>query len=235
MENKNNLKDFLKDNNIEIIDDVKKFSFHNPAEKHIENIIKFHRRVREYENCFQLGLRNSAGKETFNYRLWLKRAKFLKKELEIEDSEFDDLINKAEISITLMEKSNYIELINRASKRREIVLGNCSNDNIYFKEEKLFVREINKIEFNMVENDCIRYIQKEKKKRKQVNFNKIIALFLEGEGLGEESYNYIYAMVTYPKESMKYISECYLNNLKDFKVIKEKLKTLKNIDYIGIS
>ena len=52
-------------------------------EKHIENLIKFHRRVMESDNYFDLAIKNNSGKDVMNYNIWLRRALALKKEINI--------------------------------------------------------------------------------------------------------------------------------------------------------
>lgn len=234
MENKDILKEFLNINGIEVVEKKKSGDFHNPSEKHVENLIKFHRRVMESDNYFDLAIKNNSGKDVMNYNIWLRRALSLKEEINIKSDIFDEIIEQAKRSIEIVKNSNYISLMERANKRREIILGNCSVKNIYFKNNRLYIYDINKIEFNMVENDCIKYILKEKKKKKCINIKRIISLFLEGEGLGEDSFNYIYGIVNYPKESMRYISNNYINNLKEENVLINNLKDTTKIDYIGV-
>lgn len=234
MENKDTLKEFLSEQGIEVIVENSKFSFHNSADKHVENLIKFHRRVIDYEFCFQLALKNSAGKDVTNYELWKKRAMLLKEELNINDKYFDNILEKAEKALRVINQSNYNQLIDRASRRKEIILGNSSVKNIYFSDSKLFIKDINKIEFNMIENDFIKYILKEKKKKKNNNYKRLVTLFLEGEGLFDDSRKYIEGMINYPRESMKFISSFYINDCKDLKLLKDSLENLTKIDYIGM-
>lgn len=234
MENKDVLKEFLNINGIEVIEKGKNGDFHNPAEKHVENLIKFHRRVMESDNYFDLAIKNNSGKDVMNYNIWLKRALLLREELNIKSDFFDEILDRAKKSIEILKGSNYISLMERATKRKEIILGNCSVKNIYFRDNKLYIYDINKIEFNMVENDCIKYILKEKRKKKYINIERIISLFLEGEGLSEDSFNYIYGIVNYPKESMKYISNNYIYDLKEESTLLDNLKNTTKIDYIGV-
>lgn len=234
MEEKDRLKEFLNKSNIEIINEKTTLNFSNSMDKHIENVIKFHRRVIEYENYFDLGLKNNAGKDIAGCKLWYKRALLLKEELNINNDVFEEILDKSKKALENIEQSNYVDLIVRAGIRKEIVVGNGSNKNIYFYNGKIYIKNIDKIEFNMVESDCIKYILKEKKKKKHINIDRVISLFLEGEGLHEDSFNYIYGMVSYPKESMRYISNSYINNLKDENRLIDNLNSLVKIDYLGL-
>lgn len=182
-------------------------------EDYLDILNDFHKRLREEDEILSLSIGSTIGKYYEWCNVMIRRIKrehkniLYKKDLNrIEEMYleiFPKVIEVAEGAIKSINYSDYIEIIKRAMRRNELILGNCSLDNIYKINDKIYIRDIESISFNSLEEDLILLINKLKKKKINYNLDNLINDYIIKENLNSISKNYIKAMTVYPSESMK--------------------------------
>ncbi len=200
---------FLNNNNIFITDKNNRKSDDSFSKKieHIDNLVKIEKTILSYDNPYSLGLSSFIWKDIEIFKMWNRRGRKLIYNYNLH--EFESIVKKAEEAIDTLYKIPYLNLIHRSMKNNEICIGKVSQKNIW-KDENLNVLDLSKMNFNLIEHDCYKYLFKYKKRAISLDYNKIIDYFIESHNLDNNSKIYIESLLSYPYDSMKAIQKEYL-------------------------
>lgn len=200
---------FLASNDIEIVD--KKDENYNKGSidkiGHIDNIVKVQKVILTYNKPYSIGLSSFIWKDIEMFKMWNRRGRKIIKDYNL--VELEKIVTKAEESINSIYKIPYLNIIHRAMNNNEICVGKTSESNIW-RNEKINILDLSKMNFNLIEQDCYKYLLRFKKKNISLDYNKIIDYFIESQSLGKDSKIYISSLLSYPYESMKIIQKEYL-------------------------
>lgn len=206
---------YLKDKNIDVVD---KFSYDSIAINE-ENLIKqmkiideFHKRTIGGQVIFKNRLENNIGKLVEDFKVGLKKLKREEQVLKSKgvENKFEMLllnnvelyIERGEKSIKTIYENGYLDLIRRSMKNKEICIGtedfiNLTEDNI------LQIKNLNKCSYDMVEIDCFYLLRKYKKKKYELDYQKLIREFCSIEFLMNDSYSFIAGLLSYPYDFVR--------------------------------
>ena len=219
---------FLRENNIEVLPrkeierEKRELRFYDPVE-YLNTLSEIHKEFLKEENRIGFKFRNEVWKQVQIFKLWSRRVE------RIEES--NGLINKAldasKKSLECIYNINYKELIRRAMEREEVCIGR-----IYYEvkngDKKIFIKNTNSIKFNIVEEDYYNYIKKIRGKYKD-ELKDLLLEVVEKESLDFKSYVYINSLIQYPYNSMRYLQNNYI---KDLKIKRNELEELLGKDYL---
>jgi len=201
-------------------------------------ISEFHKKIMGYNGYMNIRLDNKTGRMIEQYKIYNKKLKrdIKKIKLNTPENQFEELLleigdvylERAENCIEEIYKWDYIDLISRSMQRVELCLG-CTDFNHIAKDESIVISTLNNCCYNMVEIDCVYFINKLKKKGLTMNWESLIYKYCDFEGLECKSAKFISGLVSYPYEFMKCCSR-YRENKKDWDELKYKEKLLKIIE-----
>lgn len=218
---------FLASNDIVIID--KKDGIYNKNDldniAYIDNLVKIQKAILTYDKPYSLGLSSFIWKDIEMFKMWNRRGRKIIKDYNLK--ELEGIVSKGENSINSIYKIPYLNLIHRAMKRNEICVGKTSQSNIW-NDEKINILDLSKMNFNLIEHDCYKYLLKFKKKGISLDYNKIIDHFIKSQSLSKDSSIYINSLLSYPYESMKIIQREYLRETLNRKDILKKSEILRD-------
>ncbi|MBC8059042.1 MAG: spore coat protein [Clostridiaceae bacterium] len=185
--------------------------YNRSAQGHLKLISEFHREARGYKYPINKDIKNNLGKTIEEYKVEIKKTqKYLQNHIELLTPEAEGFLKRAENSIKVAENSNYIELIKRSMSRGEICIGSNIPLNIGDTNE-IMVINIEDCAYDMIEMDGVYYLSKLKRKEVALDFNKLIKIYCEDEGLGIDSENFMLALLSYPVEFFKCFEKYRLN------------------------
>lgn len=207
------------------------------VKEQIDIIVEFQNRTKGYNGYMNKRIENNTGKLVEKYKVDLKRVKknilLLKRagaKNEIESlilSNSDYHIEKAEESISNIQKLDYTGLLMRSMKNDEICLGKTYFDNLR-KIENIQLIDVDKCCYNMIENDIIYFAEKLIKKNINLNYKKLIMYFCNKSNLGQDSYNFIVSALEYPQFFFKYCLRYCSNRVQEKSIVKKLNKSLPN-------
>jgi len=208
---------YLNSNDIIIVKNFAGFEKYDYSDsevkKHIDLIIKVQKILNDYDpNDFFI----------FKSYVW-KKPEHLNKNLRslkkyynkiLEDkpkNEYEDQIFKyGEEYIKLgtrcsdeLKSVKYKLLIKRSMVNKEIALGKANYDNLKM-EEKIKIKDINSIGYNMVEMDIIQFLNKIKKRIPDKELIQHVNYFCNLKGLSAISKKFILTMLSFPSKFIKY-------------------------------
>ncbi|MBP2032353.1 hypothetical protein J2Z42_001018 [Clostridium algifaecis] len=205
---------YLKSKGIVIVDDFKNEEKNDDInlpkiEEQIEVINEFHKRTLGYTGYMNKRLDNNVGKLVEEYKIYIN---WLKRDINniYEKSEFQKIIKevgkkyleKAQKSITDIYENNYICILKRSSKRKEVGIKNTYFNNLR-QRNNIEIINIDGCSYNMVEIDAISFLKKLRKKRIDIDMDYIINKFCSIENLDRDSVEFISSILNYPYEFMK--------------------------------
>ena len=220
--------------------------------KQIDNIIFFQRIFGKYEVNLFPRIRCTIGKEIDNfYGQTLLIKKYLNR---INDKESlkeldryllengNGLIEKVNNSLKHIENNNYRNLIKRSMNNYEVCLGRTDEGNLTVSEDgKINIGTIKYLNYNLKEVDIYIYIKKIKRKNILINIEEVIDYYILKEDLGENSREYLKALISIPNEELKILERIILGKMKvsEEEFLKEinrvkKMDSKNLIDYRGI-
>lgn len=213
--------------------------------EYLDLLKEFHDKSKGYDIYFINKLENNIGKIFETYSIYVKRLSrnirnikenSPKDEFEkylLENAEF--LISNGSKCIKSIGREEYLNIIRRSMKNIEICIGSEGYYNL-FKGEKIGLVNSKKCNYDLLEVDCIKFINRLKKGQKGIDFKDIIEHFCTIESLGKDSMNFIVNMTMFPYESMRYIDK-YRKTFKkdDPKVYVKGLEKAIEKDVITIS
>ena len=227
MKNNENLKELLNSNGVVIVDkknlDKSVIHYETQCLVHIDNLIEIQRIFMKCKEPFSLGLSSSIWNDIEEFKVWNRRARAVLSDNNI--SRVEIVINKAEKCIETLYKLNYINLITRAMNRNEICVGRPFESNL-FRDRELKLADISKVSFNMIEHDCYMYLSRLKRKQIELQWGELINYFVKKHELGNESEDYILALLSYPYDSMRFIQKYYRNGIDDKKDFLDKFNEI---------
>lgn len=220
--------------------------------KQIDNIIFFQKVFGKYKINLFPRIKCTIGKEIENF---YGQALLIKKYLNgINDKgrlkELDryilenghELIEKVNNSLRHIENNRYRDLIKRSMNNYEVCLGRPDEGNLSVSEEgKINIGTIKYLNYNLKENDIYIYIKKIKRRNILINIEEVIDYYILKEGLGENSREYLKALISIPNEELKILERIILGKievsedefLKEINKVK-KIDSKNLIDYRGI-
>lgn len=189
-----------------------RITFEEAAEK-LEILAELHKRLKGYVGEIGNHLPNSIGELMENYKAQLRRLKrdvgnlkeaspanSFEKELKSHGKTF---VNRGERSIALALSSDYIKKIYRSMNNNEICFGAGNIDSFRRRGELIYIKDVSKCTYNLLECDVIDFINRLKRRREQLPYDKLIKIYIEASGLEYSSFDFIRAMVNYPYEYVK--------------------------------
>ncbi|SHK65090.1 hypothetical protein SAMN02745163_04200 [Clostridium cavendishii DSM 21758] len=206
------LDQFLLSEGIEVVDKKRDAKINIYPYEQLKLIVGVHKKLKKREDIYSLRLHSEIGKEIEEHKVSNKRLeRYLreinKKETKDELEEFIEktgveVINRAKKSIDKVYESNYIDLIKRSMASNEICIGKCYDNNIWI-DEGYKIKDISKFCFNLLEMDCVYYLGKVKRMGYNFDFKNLINYYLTLEGLNNDSYAFIEALISYPVDYIK--------------------------------
>lgn len=206
-------------------------------------ISEFHKNVNGFKPDPSMRIESSIGKVLEKYKVNTKKIKKYYvsincKEIKSEFEKFlldegNSYIERAEKSINMASDNNYMGLIIRSMRNKEICLGVSDFNNIR-KDDGISIIDISKCCYNMVEMDGIYMLNKVKKINSGFDFTKLIDYYCSLENLDFNSNKYMSAMLSYPNEFIKCCSR-YFQNKKQWDEIKYIGKLKKAMEQDGYS
>lgn len=176
--------------------------------KQFNLINKLHELLDNYKGYDVKNIDNKTGKLVEKHKMEIRLGKRYIKS--IDRSEIPDDFNYMLLSYLersekciLTASKNYVDLIKRSMKNREICLHDCYFDNLY-ENKKIVVRDIRCICFDMLEVDGINFMLKIKESKSKLNLEKLIHEYVGIENLNDCSEEFMRAIVSYPSEVMKW-------------------------------
>lgn len=211
-------KEHILNKGIRVIEENTKYSDYswklddNKALEHLRIMVELQKALAGYTGSIGNRLPNCIGEQIEESKVQVRRLKRdinnLKKYAPMNKFE-EILLNKgeyflerAEASIALARASKYMDRIYRSMRANEICIGDVTPGNIG-KEERLFIRDISRCNYNLIEFDAIYFFSKAKRKGSSVNFRELSREFIQEQHLEGDSEDFIMAMVNYPYEFMK--------------------------------
>lgn len=207
----------------------------------IETLAKFHRSTM---GCFlpQNILKNKIGKTVLNNKTALRKLSLSFEKIqnnpknsfeEVLIKRGENLIKRAEKSLSHIYLGEYLELIKRSMKRNELCIKNSYFDNIR-RKENIEIIKCDNICYDMVEIDGIYLFVKLKSKNKDFDYSEFIKIFTEAENLTKESSEFMGALISYPYYFMK-CAVRYIDRKKEWGEEYYKKRLIKAIEKDGES
>lgn len=209
---------FARDKNIEVIDSrgikiVNKDKFTNEdLYRHIDVICELHNRTTGFKDYLRGRIDNKIGKFTEENKVSLKRVSTFIKLLEQKSqhnkfenillSNYQKYINMADTALKFVNDPSYIQFIIRCMEREEICLGRVWFNNLAMDNDKIYIRDIGSLSYNMIEMDCIEFLKRVRKKNKHldVDYVSLCQYFCNKSNLDHNSMEFILNMVSFPSE-----------------------------------
>lgn len=120
----------------------------------------------------------------------------------------DEMLSRIESILSIIEQSDYEDIILRSIKCKEISVYNTAPNQIFMGENfRIYVKNIDDFRENIVEYDYIKFLTKIKRMGKRIDFMKTCAYICGKESLELNSYNFILACVSFPYEFIRVISK----------------------------
>ncbi len=214
---------FLNKNNIEVLPrkeiekEKRELRFYDPLE-YLNTISEIHKEFLKEENRIKFKFRNDIWKHVQILKLWIRRVD----KLEESNKLINIALDTSKKSLECIENISYKELIRRAMEREEVCIGR-----IYYEikkgEKRIFIKNTENIKFNMVEEDYYNYLKKIRGNYRD-ELKDLLSEVIEKENLDFKSYIYINSLIEYPYNSMKYLQNNYIKDLKiEINVLEELL------------
>ncbi|WP_300260235.1 hypothetical protein [Clostridium sp.] len=214
---------FLNKNNIEVLPrkeiekEKRELRFYDPLE-YLNTISEIHKEFLKEENRIKFKFRNDIWKHVQILKLWIRRVD----KLEESNKLINIALDTSKKSLECIENISYKELIRRAMEREEVCIGR-----IYYEikkgEKRIFIKNTENIKFNMVEDDYYNYLKKIRGNYRD-ELKDLLSEVIEKENLDFKSYVYINSLIEYPYNSMKYLQNNYIKDLKiEINVLEELL------------
>lgn len=206
----------------------------------IELISKFHKAIMGC-NLPQRIVKNKIGKNNLcNRTNWRKLNLYYKSIVSPQNSFEELLLNKGEKLIERGDRalesiniSDYMNIIKRSMKRNEICIKNTYFDNLV-EREKIEVRDINNLSYDLVETDGLYFLNKLKGKNKNIDLNDLIEYFIKVENIQKESKCFMKASLSFPCNFTRCVLR-YRYEKKDWDIEYFKKRLLKAIEKDGES
>jgi hypothetical protein len=218
----NNFEEFLKTKGVNVVEcfegyDSKKIILsESVVEEQLKLLCEFHIKAMRFDGFLSNRIDNYTGKSVEEYKVYIKR---LRREIgrlssekcsnEVEkfiQKQGEKYLERAEICIKQIYEWGYYDLLHRSMRRAEICLGDTYHDNIRKNNNDIEIINTKHLGYNMIENDCVSYFNKLRKKGAKFDWRKLTSKFCQYEGLGTSSEAFIIAMISYPHEFMRNIN-----------------------------
>lgn len=209
----------------------------------ISIINEFHKRTLGYTGIMNKRLENNIGKIVERYKIYIKRLKrYLEQISNFKNrSNFEEKLNevggkyliRSQKCIDNLYKNNYIDLIIRSMNKVEMCLEDNYFDNLR-RVKDIQVINVKNCCYNMVEMDLVYFLNKIKRKNKNINFNELIEDFCIDECLNDNSFQFVVSILSYPYQFMKCCNR-YRYNVKDWTEDEYLFRLDKSIDEDGES
>jgi hypothetical protein len=206
---------YLKDKNIDIVN-----KFNCPTIvinegnliEQMEMMNEFHKRTMGGQVIFKNRLESTIGELVEDFKVGLKKLKREEQVLRVKEveNEFESLIlnnvefyiERGEKSIKTIYENGYLDLIRRSMNNKEIAIG--TGNSINLTEDKILeIKGSSKCSYDMVEVDCFYLLQKYKKRRYELDYERLIREFCSIGSLTKDSYSFIAGLLSYPYEFVR--------------------------------
>lgn len=214
------LEDYMVCNNIKIVDKIPfdKNSIDKIDEKYVEKQIyalgEFHKVMKKCDEYVLERINNETGKLVENFKMDLNKVKLLIEKVSIEGykNTFEKLLIKegkgvlelGEKCVDNIYSNGYINSIVRSMDEGEICIGNSYFNNLVLKNKQLVVKDINRINYNIIEMDIVYLLNKLKRKGIKLNWERLICFSCCFEHLEKNSQEIIRWFMNYPYDFVKY-------------------------------
>lgn len=243
-----NFQEYLKEKGVKKIDfilkdneSLSKRGLDERVFNQIETINQFHKKACGFNGYLKYRINNDTCKAVEEYKVQIKRLNKHMDKIKRDgpDGAFEEFLQKngdenlqrAQKCIEHIYNNNYMELIARSMENVEICLTDVGFDNLQ-QNKSIEIVNFYDISYNMVEMDGYFLLSKLKRKGANLKWQEHIKHFCRIEGLGEDSENFILAMMSYPHEFMK-IYDKYRKNKRNWNDEDYIRKMNKSIDEDG--
>ena len=210
---------YLQQRNIDVIDTAKikiKYKEKNCTEEdliyHMDTLCAFHSKAMGFKDYLRVRLNNKIGKSIEEYKVSLKRLKKdirrLEKKKELNGFEKNLLkfspkyIEMAKDALSVIDKPSYINFILRSMDREEICLDKVWFNNVLRDKEKIYVKDISSVSYNLIEMDCIEFFKRLRKRGIKADYVELCKHFCHMSNLSCESEEFILSISSFPSEFM---------------------------------
>lgn len=214
-------------------------------EKQLYIINDFHKKTMGYKDIRDR-LDSGIGKIVEEYKVYIKKVDRDLKRIKLEgpsnafENKFlevgEEYIEKGELAIKNIYKNDYYSLISRSMKNKEVILDKVDFKHLIKEGQSIRIKSINKCKYNLVEIDCFYLLSRYKKREANLDYYMLVDRFCSIENLGENSYQFIVSLLSFPYEFIKTIINYKYNrkDLSDYEYLKVLEKSIKNKDLISI-
>ncbi|AOR22571.1 spore coat protein [Clostridium taeniosporum] len=205
------------------------------AAEQVKIMVNLHKILLGYNNESLVRIKSTIGKEIENYKVQIRK---LQKQynnmmnLGIENdfekliiSDGKILLDQAKHVIDYIYSHNYFGIIERSMNREELCIGRCDGSNLKL-DKNIQIGTLKYLSYNLVEEDLYKYIKKIKRRNNYIDEEELIKVFAYESHLSKYSINYLKALCSFPKDTLK-VWEKYKNN-KKLKTYEEFSKQFKN-------
>lgn len=179
---------------------------------HIETLCDFQAKVMGFKDYLRVRLNNKIGKTIEQYKVSLKRLKKDIRRLERKKdlNEFEKSLVKfgpkyieiGKEALSVIDKPSYINFILRSMEREEICLDKVWFNNVLRDKEKIYIKDISSVSYNLIEMDCIEFIKKLRRRGIKTNYQLLCHEFCKKSKLGNDSEEFILSISSFPSEFM---------------------------------
>lgn len=182
--------------------------------KQLYIINDFHKRTMGYKDIRDR-LDSGIGKIVEEYKVYIKKVDRDLKRIKLEgasnafENKFlelgEEYIEKGELAIKNIYINDYYSLIARSMKNKEVILDKVDFKHLTKEGQSIKIKAINKCKYNLVEIDCFYLLSRYKKREANLDYYMLIDRFCSIENLGENSYQLIVSLLSFPYEFIKTI------------------------------
>lgn len=211
---KGDLYEFMNEKKIEVAHDSKCFyECNKDIYTQLEILIDIHRRIKEYRDNLNPRLGGNIGKRIQGYKNLIRKL-----EISLQKSSYQNVKNEFDIyiytngknilkniknRIESIERNGYKSIIKRSIENYEICIGRCDGGSLNRNGEWIYLKDIKKMKYDLLEEDAITLLQKSIRKNQDMNLLDLINKYVNELNLGEFSYKYILDSVNVPVDILK--------------------------------
>lgn len=141
---------------------------------------------------------------------------------------YSEQLKKSERILVISNNKNYCELLKRSMNKNEICIGDSSFINLW-GDKQIYYKNLSNLCLDMYENDVLYLLIKLKREGYNLNWNHFINRFCEIDKLDDYSKEYIFSLLDYPYDFIKYTIRYFI----DKEIRNEEISYEKSIKYIN--
>ncbi|MGL5152586.1 MAG: hypothetical protein ACRC7N_18665 [Clostridium sp.] len=209
------INDYLRDKEIYVVGNYFKSECVEDVYIQVDVIAYIHRTIMSYPFIYGCSVISNLGKRLEEYKVLLKKTnRYIDKLRDNETNNTDryiieksyKILQRAKESLSGVNKDDFYNIIKRSMVRNELTLEKVDGSNIRVLDV-VEIGTLDKLNYNMIEDDIIEYIIKINKKGYKFDKDLIINKFINSSRLDYTSAEYIKTMVRFPIGTLKAIDK----------------------------